>query len=84
MEQALQARYGSPFYLAVVHSGLRQMDDAFQFLHQALEQRTPYPIFCTKNDGNSIALRRDPRWKVFGERLRKLVKLPLGACDPYS
>jgi TolB-like protein/DNA-binding winged helix-turn-helix (wHTH) protein/Flp pilus assembly protein TadD len=84
MELAAQKRYTSPFYLAVVYSGLGRMDEAFRLLDRALEQRTPYLIFCTPNDGNSIALRRDPRWKHFTERLRPLVTLPPGTPDPYS
>ena len=44
MEQASQKRYISPFYLAVVYSGLGRMDQAFPLLDQALKQRTPYLI----------------------------------------
>lgn len=84
MEQTSQKRYVSPFYLAVVHSGLERMDEAFQFLERALEQRTPYLICCTRNDGNSLVLRRDPRWGHFANRLRQFVKLPADTPDPYS
>ena len=84
MQRTSQERYVSPFYFAVVNSGLGRMDEAFRFLDRALEQRTPYLICCTRNDGNSIALRRDPRWKPFIEQLRRLVKLPPGSPDPYS
>ncbi len=76
-------RYVSPFYLAVVNSGLDRMDEAFRLLDRALEQRTPYLICCTRNDGNSIALRRDPRWTLFIEQLRRHVKFPEGCPDPY-
>ena len=84
LHQAAQTRYVSPFHLAIVQSGLRRMDEAFVLLDRALEERTPYLIFCVRSDGNSVALRRDQRWKVFGERLRELVKLPPGQCNPYS
>jgi TolB-like protein/tRNA A-37 threonylcarbamoyl transferase component Bud32/Flp pilus assembly protein TadD len=84
MEQASQKRYVSPYYLAAVHSGLGQTDEAFRLLDHALEQRTPYLVGCTPNDGLSVALRRDPRWKPFIARLRKLVRLPPGTPDPYS
>jgi tetratricopeptide (TPR) repeat protein len=83
MERASQKRYISPFYLAVVYSGLGRMDEAFRLLDRALEQRTPYLICCTPNDGNSVALRRDPRWKPFTERLHRLETLPPGTRDPY-
>lgn len=84
MERRSGKRYVSPFYLAVIYSGLSQMDEAFQFLDRALEQRNPYLICCTRNDGNSVALRRDPRWALFAERLRRSVKLPAGTPDLYS
>jgi hypothetical protein len=45
MEQASQKRYVSPFYLAVVYSGLGRMDEAFLLLDRALEQRTPWLVF---------------------------------------
>ena len=84
MERMSQKRHISPFYLAVLYSGLGRMDEAFRLLDRALEQRTPYLICCTPNDGNSVALRRDPRWKLFSDRLRRLVRLPPGTPDPYS
>ncbi|MGB7844060.1 MAG: protein kinase [Candidatus Acidiferrum sp.] len=84
MEQASQKLYIPPFYLAVVYSGLGRMDEAFPLLDQALEQRTPYLIVCTPYDPESVALRRDPRWKLFIDRLRKQVRLPPGTPDPYS
>jgi tetratricopeptide (TPR) repeat protein len=84
MEQASQKRYISPFYLAVVYSGLDRMDGAFRLLGQALEQRTPWLVYCTSYDPASIALRRDPRWKSFIGQLRPLVRLPPGTPDPYS
>jgi serine/threonine protein kinase/TolB-like protein/Flp pilus assembly protein TadD len=84
MEQASQKRYISPFYLAVVYSGLGRMDEAFRLLDRALEQRTPWLVICTPYDPLSVALRRDPRWKPFIDRLRRLVRLPPGTPDPYS
>ncbi len=84
MEQASQKRYISPFYLAVVYSGLGRMDEAFRLLDRALEQRTPWLVWCVPYDPNSVALRRDPRWKPFIDRLRRLVRLPPGTRDPYS
>jgi TolB-like protein/tRNA A-37 threonylcarbamoyl transferase component Bud32 len=83
MERASQKRYISPLYLAAVYSGLGRMDEAFRLLDRALEQRTPYLIFCTRHDPIPIALRRDPRWKPFVERLRRQVRLPPGTPDPY-
>jgi tetratricopeptide (TPR) repeat protein len=84
MEQASRKRYISPFYLAEVYSGLGRMDEAFRLLDRALEQRTPWLVECTPYESSSVALRRDPRWKPFIDRLRRLVRLPPGTPDPYS
>jgi hypothetical protein len=60
------------------------MDEAFRLLDRALAQRTPYLIYCTPYDPASVGLRRDPRWKPFIDRLRRLVRLPPGTPNPYS
>lgn len=84
MKQASQKRYISPYYLAAVYSGLGRMDEAFALLNRALEQQTPWLVGCTPHDPFSVALRHDPRWKPFIERLRRQVRLPQGTPDPYS
>ena len=84
MEQASQKRYVSPYYLAAVYSGLGRMDEAFRLLDQAFEQRTPWLVLSGPYDPLSVALRRDPRWKPFVERLRRAVRLPPGTPNPYS
>jgi eukaryotic-like serine/threonine-protein kinase len=84
LEQASKKRYISPYYLAVVYSGVGRMDEAFLLLDQALEQRTPFLIYCGPRNPEPIALRRDPRWKPFIDRLRQQVRLPPGTPDPYS
>jgi tetratricopeptide (TPR) repeat protein len=84
LDQKSRKCYISPFYFAVVYSGLSQMEKGFKLLWQALDQRTPYMVFCTPNNGTLVALRRDPSWRAFSERLRQLVKLPPGSSDPYS
>jgi eukaryotic-like serine/threonine-protein kinase len=82
LEEASRENYISPYDLAVVYSGLGRMDEAFRLLDQALEQRTPSLVYHTANDPVAVALRRDPRWKPFIDRIRKLVRLPPGASDP--
>ena len=84
MQEASKKRYISPYYLAAVYSGLGRMDEAFRLVDQALEQRTPWLVVCTPYDPLSVALRHDSRWKLFIDRLRKLVRLPEGSPDPYQ
>ncbi len=84
MVQASKNRYISPYFLAMVYSGLGRMDETFRLLDQALEQRTTYLVFCTRYDATNVAFRRDPRWKPFIERLRREVLLPPGTPNPYS
>ncbi len=83
MDSQSRRGYVSPYYLAVVNSGLGRMDEAFRLLEKALDQRTPFLVNCTRLDPLSVALRRDARWRSFIDRLRKLVRLPAGAPDPY-
>ena len=83
LTQASHRRYISPYYLAAVNSGLGRMDEAFRLLDQALEERTPWLVLCTPYDPLSVALRRDPRWAKFINRLRQCVQLPAGTPNPY-
>ncbi|HEX9160855.1 MAG TPA: protein kinase [Thermoanaerobaculia bacterium] len=83
MEKASKDRYVSPFYLAVACSGVGQMDKAFALLDRALEEQTPN-LFSRPDFPLYVAFRRDPRWKGFMDRVRKKVRLPPGAPNPYS
>lgn len=84
LQEASKQRYVSPVYIAVVHSGLGQRDEAFRLLDEALKQRTPWLVICVRYDPLTHALRHDPRWKPFIDRLRQRVRLPAGSPDPYS
>jgi eukaryotic-like serine/threonine-protein kinase len=84
MKKRSEKHYVAPYSLAVVCSGLGQMDEAFRHLDRAIEERTPYlAIGCSRYDPLFVALRRDARWKGFIDKLRQLVKLPAGTPDPY-
>jgi serine/threonine-protein kinase len=78
IEQAPKNGYTSPYFLALVYSGLGQMDEAFRLLDQALEQRDTYLIISPRYDPGSVGFRRDPRWKPFMERVRREMRLPPG------
>ena len=85
LEQASKKRYISPYYIAIVCSGLGQMDKAFRLLEQALVLRSTYLIIdCAPVDPCLALFRRDPRWKSFIERFRQQVHLPPGTPNPYS
>ena len=84
LKLASQNRYVSPFYLAIVYSGLGYMNQAFPLLEQALQQRSPPLLYFTRYDPLCITLRRDPRWKPFIDLLKRQVRLPAGIPDPYS
>jgi TolB-like protein/DNA-binding winged helix-turn-helix (wHTH) protein len=85
LEQESKKRYISPYYIAIVCSGLGQMDKAFRLLNQALAVRSTYLIIgCAPVDPCLILFRRDPRWKSFIERFRQQVRLPSGTSNPYS
>ena len=87
MEQAAEKRYVSPFFLAVAYSGVGRMDEAFRLLDRALEQKTPWlanDAPAGEYDAMNVALRRDPRWKPFIDRLRRLVRLPAGSPNSHS
>lgn len=81
--------YISPYYIAIVCSGLGQMEKAFRLLDQALAVRSTFLIVgCARDYARdyyeTVVLRRDPRWKSFIERFRREVRLPPGTPDPYS
>jgi TolB-like protein/DNA-binding winged helix-turn-helix (wHTH) protein len=85
LEQASKKRYVSPYYIAIVCSGLGQMDKAFRLLEQALALRSTYLVIgCAPVDPCLALFRRDPRWKSFIERFRQQVHLPPGTPSPYS
>ena len=85
MEQASKKRYISPYYVAIVCSGLGQMDKAFRLLDQALALRSTYLVIGSAPVDPCLAVfRRDPRWKSFIERFRRQVRLPPGTPNPYS
>ena len=83
LDSLSRKRYVSPYYLAVVNSGLGRMNEAFELVRRALNQRTPFLVNCTARDPLAVALRRDARWHPFVDSLRKLVRLPAGTPDPY-
>jgi Flp pilus assembly protein TadD len=54
-------RYVSPYDLAVVHVGLHENDEAFEWMELAYEHRSPW-LGCLKVAPQVDALRSDPRF----------------------
>jgi DNA-binding winged helix-turn-helix (wHTH) protein/tetratricopeptide (TPR) repeat protein len=68
LKEAAKQRYVSPYFIAVIHAGLKNRDEAFVWLEKAFEERQPYlthlkvePVFAN--------LRGDPR---FDDLLRRI------------
>lgn len=61
-------RYVSPFYVALVHAGLRQQDRAFEYMDRAVKEREPW-MTALRGIPFLDCLRSDPR---FEELLRKV------------
>lgn len=80
LRQVPKKSYVSPFYVAMVYSGLGQMDEAFSLLDRALTERIPPLAYCEFTP-LPVVLQRDPRWTPFRNRLLQLVRLPSGTPD---
>jgi eukaryotic-like serine/threonine-protein kinase len=63
-----QKRYVSPYYVAMLHAGLGEADEAFRYLQRAYEERNA-PIVFLKVEPRWDGIRSDPR---FRELLGKL------------
>ena len=62
-------KYVSPYSLAVVHTGLGEIDEAFTWLERAYEQRDGWLAGHVKIDPRFDPLRQDPR---FDNLLRRI------------
>ncbi|HUO84764.1 MAG TPA: tetratricopeptide repeat protein, partial [Thermoanaerobaculia bacterium] len=65
--QQKERRYVSPYDIAVVHSGLREIDQAFDWLERAIDDRSAWMVFL-RVDQRLDPLRGDPR---FADILRR-------------
>ena len=63
-----ESRYVSPYDLALVHTGLGQIDDAFDFLNRAYEIHDGWMIYITV-DRRWGSLRDDPRFIEIVDRV---------------
>ena len=80
MQQASRERYISPVAMALVHSGMGEMDEAFRLLERGLDERTPWlSALVLDREPTNIALRTDPRWPAFARRVSDAVRMPAGS-----
>ena len=61
-------RYVSPYDIAVIHAGLRERDEAFRWLQEALEQRSPW-LGYANIDPQWDGLRDDSRFRELLKRI---------------
>ena len=68
LQEQSKAKYVSPYFIAVIYSGLKQKDQAFEWLEKAYQERHPY-LTLVKVEPVFDNLRSDPR---YAELLRKI------------
>jgi len=66
--EELKARLGSEFEIALIHIGLGDIDQAFEWLEKAYNKRDQYLLYL-RVDPNMDTLRSDPR---FANLLRRV------------
>ena len=69
LETRSNLRYVSAFHFALVHAGLEQNDEAFQWLERAYEERSPYLAVLLPVDPRLENLRSDSRFDKFIDRI---------------
>lgn len=68
LQQASHDRYVSPYFIAVIHVGLENNDEAFVWLEKAYEERHPYMILMSVEPVFD-KLRSDPRFQDLERRV---------------
>lgn len=68
LKKLLKQRYVSPFYMAIVYAGLRQKDQAFEWLEKAYQERSSL-ITYLKVEPTFESLHPDPRFADLLQRI---------------
>jgi tetratricopeptide (TPR) repeat protein len=63
LQRQSKTSYVSPYMIAVICSGLRQNDKAFEFLEKAYQEKSPDIAYFIKADLWMDSLRSDPRFQ---------------------
>ena len=61
LKELSKRRYVSPYDLATIHTGLRENDAAFDWLHRACQERS-CPLVYLSVEPIFVTLRPDPRF----------------------
>jgi tetratricopeptide (TPR) repeat protein len=62
-------KYVMPYWMALIHSGLRERDEAFRWLDAALEERSAWLAYVSW-DPRLDYLRPDPRFQDLLDRMK--------------
>jgi len=71
LERLSKRQYVSSYFIAMVHLGLGDLDQTFEWLEKAYEERSGFLAFI-KIEPMLDALRGDPRFKLLTEKIRPL------------
>ena len=63
-------KYVEPYWMALIHTGLKERDEAFRWLDTALEERSAELAYAT-GDPRFDYLRPDPRFQDLLERMKR-------------
>lgn len=74
LETLSKLRYVSPFDFALAHAGLKQNNEAFQWLERAYQERSPFLVFLPV-EPTLDHLRDDPRFASLSHRIGFAQKL---------
>jgi serine/threonine protein kinase/Flp pilus assembly protein TadD len=71
LERVSKRQYVSSYFIAVIYLGLGDLDQTFEWLEKAYEERSGFLAFI-KVEPMLDALRGDPRFKALAEKIRPL------------
>jgi hypothetical protein len=77
LHQLSKERYVMAYWIALIHTGLKESDQAFASLDRAYQEHSPH-LVVAKVDPRLDSLRSDPR---FGDLLRRMNVPPFPIVD---
>jgi tetratricopeptide (TPR) repeat protein len=71
LERVSKRLYVSPYFIAIIHLGLGDLDQTFEWLEKAYQERSGFMAFINV-EPMLDALRDDPRFKTLAEKIKPL------------